>query len=211
MTGHRTIAFALFTYLLSATNVPAQPGDRYLITQARVLDLVFPLDVTPKPYFQKLVLRYGDTNTQLVVVTYPGNRSELISYSLEGMQSDDDLSQMISQLVANNPDIKDREIVAKLRLSTTRVPIDKDALKPLVEELKSLRISPILGGREVLDGGGEYEFWCDTWHDSVHYSLTGPFNRLPQDGLVQWMIKFRTQASEWVKGSSRGHQPRGKQ
>ncbi len=210
MTGHRNMAFTLLTYLLSAANVAAQPGDRYLDTKARVLDLVFPLDVTPKPYFRKLVLRYGDTDTQLVVVTYPGGRSELISYTLAGMQSRD-LSHLISEMVANSPDIKDREIVAKVKLSTTRARIDSDALNPILDELKAVHISPILADREALDEYSEYDFWYDSWRDSVHYSLTGPFNRVPQDQLVQWMIKFRAQASEWMKGSSKGHQSKGTQ
>src|SRR5271163_2498642 len=58
-----TVACALFSCLLFTATVSAQPGDRHLDMKARVLDILFPLDVTPKPYFLKMILRFGDSGT----------------------------------------------------------------------------------------------------------------------------------------------------
>jgi hypothetical protein len=71
--------------------------------KAQVLDLAFPLNVSAKPFLSKMVLRFGDSDTQITVVTYPGGKSELIRYSLAGMTSGG-LSQLISKMVAENPE-----------------------------------------------------------------------------------------------------------
>ena len=55
------------------------------------------------------------------------------------------LERFISKAVADNPQVKPQEIAAKLKVDVTRSPIDYDAaLGPAIEELKSIRISPVL-------------------------------------------------------------------
>ena len=203
----RAIVYVFFSCILSAVMAIAQPGDRRLDTKARVLDLLFPLDVTPDPYLMKLTLRFGDSDTQFVVVIYPvypvhpGGRSEIIRYSLAGM-GDGELSQLISKMLAQNPDVTDREIAAKLKVNVSRSPIKYDALDRALKDLKAVQISPILKSRVAVDEYSEYEYWYDTWQESVHYTITGPFKDAPQDQLVQWMIRFRARLADLMETHS---------
>lgn len=129
-----TLICALLSCILFATTATAQPGDRYLDMKARVLDVLFPLDVAPKPYFLKMVLRFSDSDTQLVVVVYPDKekywvrKCEITSYVLEGMGKGQ-LSQLISKMVAENPNVKEQEIAAKLKVDITRSSITPRRVK----------------------------------------------------------------------------------
>ncbi len=201
MTCRIAVACALFSCILFTTRATAQPGDRYLDMKARVLDILFPLDVAPKPYFSKMILRFGDSGTQLVVVVYPGGKSELIRYSLAGT-SGGEFSQLISKMVAENPDVKEQEIAAKFKVDVYRSPIEHEALNRALDELKAVRIPPILASRVAVDEFSEYEYWYDNWQESVHYTITGPFKNTPQDELVQWMIRFRANLPYLFKASS---------
>lgn len=188
----------MLSCVLFAATANAQPGDRRLDMKARVLDILFPLDVGPTPYFSRMVLRFSDSDTQLVVVTYPGGKSELIRYSLEGVSSRE-LAHLISKMVAENPDVKAQEIAAKLKVSVSRSPIESGALKPALDELKAIRISPVLVSRVAVDEFSEYEFWYDNWQESVHYTITSPFGKDPQDQLGRWMTKFRENIPNLLK------------
>jgi len=196
MSFRRSVMRALCFCLLSTVTAIAQTGGRNpLDIRGQVLDQLFPLDVTSKPYYVKLVLRFSDSDTQLVVLVYPGGESELISYTLRGV-SGDGLSQLISKLIAENPNLPYREIAAKVKVSTTRSPIEYKALSHALDELKAIRISPFLTTRVVCDEVSQYDFWFDTGEESVHYTLYGPFKEDPQDLIVQWMIKFRARFSK---------------
>lgn len=194
------VTCALFSCILFASTASAQPGDRNLDLKARVLDILFPLDLGPTPYFSKMVLRFSDSGTQLVVVVYPGGKGELIRYSLAGVKSGG-LSQLISRMVAEYPEITDREIAAKLKVDVSRSPVDHQALNRALDELKSIRISPVLESRVAVDAYSEYEFWYDTWQESVHYTITSPVGNAAQDKLAQWMTKFRENVPTLLKAS----------
>lgn len=198
---HRiVVTCVLFAFILFAAIASAQPGDRNLDMKARVLDILFPLDVGPTPYFSRMVLRFGDSDTQLVVVVYPGGKGELIRYSLAGLK-EGELSQLISKMISENPDVTDRGIAAKLKVEVNRSPIDDEALNRPLDELRAIRISPALDSRVAVDEYSEYEFWYDTWQESVHYTITSPAGNAAQDKLVQWMTKFRASVSNLLKAS----------
>jgi hypothetical protein len=196
VTFRRAVSSALFLCVLSAITVAAQPGNRHLDMKARVLDLVFPLDFASEPYFEKLILRFGDSDTQLVVLVYfnyparPGGNSEIIRYSIAGMD-DGELSQLISKMVVEKPDVKPEEIAAKLKVTVTRSSIDSKALDRALRDLRAVRISPILGTGICVDQCPEFDFWYDDGQDSVHYTISGDGGESPQEKLVQWMIRFR--------------------
>ncbi len=190
MVYRKVIICVLFSSVLLTGEAGAQPGDRHLEMKPRVLDILFPLDAGPTPYFSKMVLRFSDSNTQLVVVTYPGAKSELLRYSLDSM-SGGEFSQLISKMVAENPDVKPQEIAARLKVNVIRLPIEPGALRRSLDELKAIRISPVLASRVAVDEFSEYEFWYDNWQESVHYVITSPFGNDPQDELGRWMVKFR--------------------
>ena len=180
----------------------AQPGSRRLDMKAQVLDAIFPLEVGPDAYFSKMVLRFGDSNTQLMVVVIPGAKSEITHYRLVGL-SGNDLERLIAKMVAGNPQIKPQEIAAKLKVDVSRTRIDYDAaLAPSIAELKSIRISPVLAGRVSVDQFSEYEFYYDTGQESVRYTILSPFQSEPQDDLGKWMLKLRAKAEGWLKGNS---------
>jgi hypothetical protein len=201
------IACALFSSIFFTAKATAEPGDRYLNMKARVLDILFPLDVAPKPYFLRMILRFGDTDTQLVVVVYPDKekywlrRCEITQYALPGIGKNR-LSQLIPRMVAENPDVKDQEIAAKLKVDVSHSSIDPEAFNRALDDLKPVRISPVLASRIAVDESSEYGFWYDTWHECVHYTITGPFKDSPQDELVQWMIRFRASVPDLSKAGS---------
>lgn len=174
----------------------AEPGDRHLNKMARVLDQVFPLDVTPLPYFSKMVLRFGDTRTQLVAVVYPGGKAELIRYQLAGV-SDAGLSKLLAEADAS-PGSDLRHVTDNVRVDVTRSRVDSEALDRFVAKLKAVRISPILWSGVCVDECSEYEFWYDTWQESVHYTLTSGQRNADEDQLVRWMDEFRKNVPRWL-------------
>jgi hypothetical protein len=115
---------------------------------------------------------------------------------------DGQLSQLISKTVAQNPHVTDREIAAKVKVAVSRSPIGYEECDHFLNELKAIRISPILASRVAVDEYSEYEFWYDGGQESVHYVLTGPFKEDPQDKLVQWMIEFRAGVPDLLKAGS---------
>jgi len=173
----------------------------------RVLDLLFRSDAVSAPFFSKMTLRYGDSDSQLVVLTYPvypvhpGGQAEVINYTITGMGSDN-LSQFISKMAAQNPSVTDQEIVAKLKVKVKCSPISYEALKRFLDELEAIRISPMLASRVAVDEYSEYQFWYNNGQESVHYKVVGPFKDDPQDKLVQWMIRFRTGVPELISAAS---------
>ena len=206
MPDRRAATFVLLYCILMVATASAQPRDRYL-DKARVLDVLFPGDVEPKAYFEKMTLRFGDSDTQLVVVVYSDKekywirRYEVISYTLPGLK-EGQLSEMISRMAAENPNVKAEEIAAKVKVEVSRSPIEQEALKRAFDELKKVRISPLLGSRIAVDEYSEYEYWYDGGQESVHYKITAPFKGDPQDELVQWMIRFRSNLPKLLKSSS---------
>jgi hypothetical protein len=193
-----------FLLVLSAVGqlgggVPADMKDR-------VLDLLFRSDTVTSPFLSKTTLRYGDSDSQLVVLTYPvypvhpGGPAEIISYTITGMGSDN-LSQFISKMAAQNPSVTDQEIAAKLKVEVKRSPISYEALKRSLDELKATRISPMLASRVAVDEYSEYQFWYNTGQESVHYVITSPFGNDPQDQLGKWMTKFRDNVPDLLKAS----------
>lgn len=202
------MAYASFCCILFAVPAKAQPGDRYLYMKGRVLNILFPLDVAQKPYFQKMVLRFSDSDTQLVVVVYPDKdkywvrKCEVTRYALEGM-GQGQLSQFISKMLTENPKVKEQEIAAQLKVEITHSSIPVEVFNHALEELKAVRISPVLANRVAVDDYSEYEFWYDNWQESVHYVITSPFGNDPQGQLGKWMIKFRDNLHDLAGGAGK--------
>lgn len=196
----RNVLLITLSFILFVAKANAQPGDRHLDMKAQVLELAFPLNISAKPFLSKIVLRFGDSDTQITVVIYPGGKSELIRYSLAGMTSGE-LSQLISKMVVENPDVKAQEIAAKLKVDVSRTVLEQGALDRALDELKAIQISPVLASRVAVDEFSEYEFWYDTWQESVHYIVTSPFQGSAQDRLGKWMVEFRANLPKLLKTS----------
>jgi len=175
--------------------------------KGNVLDRLFRSDAVTSPFLSKMTLRYGDSDSQLVVLTYPvypihpGGQAEVISYTITGMGSNN-LSQFISKMAGQNPNVTDQEIAARLKVGVKRSPIGYEALRRFLDDLKAIRISPVLASRVAVDEYSEYEFWYNNGQESVHYKVAGPFKDDPQDKLVQWMIRFRAGVPELMSAAS---------
>jgi hypothetical protein len=197
----------LVPFLLVLSAVAQSGGGVPVDMKGRILDRLFRLDTASSPFLSKMVLRYGDSDSQLVVLTYPvypvhpGGQAEMISYTITGMGSDN-LSQFISKMAAQNPNVTDQEIAANLKVEVKRSPISYGALKRLLDELEAIRISPMSVGRVAVDEYSEYEFWYNGGQESVYYKVVGPFKDDPQDKLVQWMIRFRSSVPELMSAAS---------
>jgi hypothetical protein len=205
----RTAASILMYVSMALPVGNAQPGDRALDPKARVLNVLFPVEVSQRPYFFKVVLRFDDADTQVVIVVYPDKdkywvrRCEVTTFSL----NDDvkrELAESLSQLPPEATDEAVRAIASGLRVEVNRIVIAPEALDKSLSELKSIRISPLLAARISVDNFSEYEFWYDSWQESVHYSITGSPGKAPQDELVRWMLRFKADLPGLLKKSSGG-------
>jgi hypothetical protein len=205
--GARLGRFLLVPFLLVLSAVGQTGRGAPTDIKDRIFDRLFQLDTALSPFLSKMTLRYGDSDTQLVVLTYPvfpvqpGGQAELISYTITGMGSGN-LSQFISKMAAQNPSVTDQEIAAKLKVEVKHSPISYEALKRFLDELGSIRISPMLVGRVAVDEYSDYEFWYNGGQESVCYKVVGPFKGDPQDKLVQWMIRFRTGVPDLLSTAS---------
>lgn len=185
----------------------AQPGDRTLNPKARVLDALFPVEVPQRPYFFKLVLRFDEADTQAVVVVYPDKekywirRCEVTTYSLDDATRRE-LSESLSKLAPEASDDAVRAIASGLKVKTNHVAVAPEALDKSLGELKSIRIPPVLAAHVSVDAFSEYQFWYDSWQESVHYSIVGPPRDAPQDESVRWMLKFKADLPDLLKGPS---------
>jgi hypothetical protein len=196
-----TIFTCVFISLLTGR---AQPGDRTLNPKARVLDVLFPVEVPQRPYFFKLVLRFDDADSQVVVVVYPDKekywvrRCEVTTYFLDD-NAKRELSESLSKLAPETSDGGVRAIASGLKVEANHVAVSAEALDRSLGELKSIRIPPVLAARVSVDAFSEYQFWYESWQESVHYSITGPPGDAPQDELVRWMLKFNADLPDLLK------------
>jgi hypothetical protein len=193
--------------LCLALTAGAQLRDERMDTKDRVLDILFQSDAPASPFLTKMTLRFADTGTQFVVLTYPvypahpGGRAEIISYSIAGT-SNGKLSEIIARMVSQDSNVTAREIANRLKVNVTRIPINFDALENLMKDLRAVRISPVLKTRVAVDDYSKYDFWYDNGEEFVHYSMVGPFRDAAQDQLVQWMIRFRANLPGLTKVTS---------
>lgn len=196
MKGRLFLGSAVVLPFFVALVAIAQPGDGHVGIGDSVLDMLCPVESSGEPYFTRMTLRFGDSATQLVVLTYPpsranpSGRTELIRCSVGGMEGGN-FSQLIRKIQAKNPGATDQEIADKVKVEVTYASLDRKTLDDSMNDLKALRISPVLQGRIALDEYSVYQFWYDTGQEYVHYLIAGPFHDGAQDGLVQWMIKFQ--------------------
>lgn len=102
-------------------------------------------------------------------------------------------------MIAENPSANEQEIAAKLKVEVTRFSVEPQALSHTIEELRKIRISPVLNDRVAVDNYSIYEFWYDNWQESVHYAITSPLGNTPQDQLGRWMLGFRGSLQHLVK------------
>lgn len=206
MTSRTCFGGLLVPFLLVLSSIGQSGGGVPADMKDRVLDILLRPDTGASPFLSKTTLRYGDSDSQLVVLTYPvypvhpGGAAEIISYAVTGMGSDN-LSQFIAKVTAQNPSVTDQEIAAKLRVEVKRTPISYKALKRSLDELKAMQISPMLARRVALDEYSEYQFWFNNGQESVHYVITSPFGNDPQDQLGKWMMRFRENVPNLLKGA----------
>lgn len=73
----RTLTILVVTCSLFPSNGVARPWIVHSDMKTRVLNTLFPLDPTQKPYFTRMVLRFSDSNSQIVVVVFPGGKDPL--------------------------------------------------------------------------------------------------------------------------------------
>jgi YD repeat-containing protein len=187
----RSILVCLICFVAFSRVANGQPGDRVLNLKAQVLDALFPIEVEPRPYLTKMALRFGDENRQIIIVVYPGRKVEFIQFRIADVPTGE-FERLVSKAVAESPGAKAIDIAETFKVQTTRSSIDYDTvLRPALEELATIRLSPRLPGRIGLDQFSEFDFWYDTWQESVHYTLIGPYEGAGEDALLAWMVKLR--------------------
>ena len=195
----RLVALSIVLLAWSADS-GAQPGNRYLDMESRVLDSLFPLNVAQaKPYKWKIVLRFTDSASQVTLVSYAAARIEVLEHQVVGME-EGGIGRFVAKLLRQDASVSERRIAAQLKVKTTRTSIDREALSPLIDELRRIAPSPVLEDR----GGtnfARYEFWYDTWQEAVHFTVLYPWGSTPLDGLAAWMRKCREEVSPLLRAS----------
>jgi hypothetical protein len=192
----KAIMCLLFVLLLTL-QANAQPWNRHLNMKAQILDRIFPLSVESTPYYIKIVMRFGDSDSQFIIITYAGGLSELYQYTLDGMNNGA-LDEMIRKMEKENPDIKVEDIVSKLKVKINRSSLDSEKLFKTLESLKKVKITPFFQTRAILGDANDFEYWFDTGTECVYYSIQGPSKGDSQDELVQWMIHFRAKLAALI-------------
>lgn len=171
------------------------PGNRSGNIRAQAIDTLFTTGVEPS-YFSKLVLRFGDDITQWTFTVRQGGKAELTRLSLEGTTRAQ-FDRLILEAFENKT-MSAAQVAARLRVRTDRIALDYERqLKPALDGLTKIRLTPLLPGRVALESDAEYEFGYDTWQESVHYTVAGPFDDSGNE-LVKWMRRMRAQASAWL-------------
>ena len=178
----------------------AQPGSRHFDFVPQVLDALFPLEASEQPYLSKLVLRFGDTNTQLTVVMKAGDavgsRCEATRLTVTDLSGNS--LNALQRTIRDNPGLNPKEIAAMLKIQASRSAINCETdLLPALKELTAIRISPALAHGVSVDDFFEYEFRYDTWQTSVHYTIVSPFGKDPEGKLGKWMLKVRSSSERW--------------
>jgi hypothetical protein len=197
----QAVVCALLICVLSEPAAPQTTNRNPSEVDSDVLNLLFPLNVESKPYFVKFILRFHDTDTQLALIVYPGGASELVSFSLDNMNSGD-LFKLVSEMLAKNPSVRDEEIAAKVGVQTTRTVVEYKAVEPALNDLKSIRISPFFKTRIFVDDYSQYDYWFDSGQESVHYRICADSTGDPQDQLAHWMARFRANSASMGKHPS---------
>lgn len=183
------VCLMVSTHATAGNCVPKELKDR-------VLELLFPVEVDATQYLTRAVLRYGDTDTQLVVLVYPayprrsGGQAEVLRYSVAGMR-EGGLSAFIEKEITRTPNVTARQLAERLKVVVTRLSVDPALVKRSMEALAAIRISPALQTRTAVDNYSRYDLWFDTGQECVHYSITTPSNGSPQDQIAEWMNGFR--------------------
>jgi hypothetical protein len=197
-----TACAAMLCFLFTPVKLDAQERNP-LNVHDRVQDLLFPLNVESKPYFLKLILRFPSDASQLALVVYPGGEAEIVRTTLDSMHARD-LLQLVSKTLTENPHINEEEIVAKVKVRTTRFPTQYKTMEPILNDLRSIRISPFLNTRIGLDEVTWCDFWFDTGgQESVHYKVLGNSTLGDaQDSLARWMTRFRATCEGLVNRKS---------
>lgn len=203
----RLASVLLASFLIAPSTVAQSSGDVPEDMKSRIYDILFRSDADTSFFFSKMTMRFDDSDSQLVALIYPaypvhpGGQAEVISYTIIGM-GNDNLSHFITKAVARNPNVTAEEIAAALRVEVKRSPVKSEILSRSFDDLRSIRVSPLLVSRVAVDEYSQYEFWYNTGQESVHYKLVGLFKKEPQDKLVQWMIRFRSGISGLVNAAS---------
>lgn len=199
-----SVCKALGPFCLVVGILAQSAGEGAWAVKERVLDALFSAEASNAPYFTKLTLRYGDTDTQLTVLTYPAyprrsaGQAEVIKYTIEGVEPGR-LLQLVEKEMARQRDVTAHAVAAKLKVHVSRFPLDEQALEVPMKELSAIRLSPMLQTSVAVDDYSRYQLWFDTGQECVHYELTAPFNTRSQDQLVQWMISFRAKLPGLLK------------
>lgn len=197
MCRRKILVFLLVLCALSGTMARAQPGDRYLDMKARVLELAFPVKPSAKPYFVRLVLCYGDTDSQLMVVLVQGKkywqrRYDVYRYSLVGVKQGQ-LSRLITKMEKADPKVTPREIAAKLKVKVVQSTVDRRLMEKALDRLRKIKVPAALPSYVCVDAcpQDEFEFTYDTWQDRVRYVMTDPPPKTAEGKLLEWMTQFR--------------------
>jgi hypothetical protein len=102
-----------------------------------------------------------------------------------------------------NPNVTDQEIAAKVKVNVTHSVVDTKVLDRELEELKVIRVSPLLLDRIGLDNITFYEYWQDTGQESIHLRFMdpNPSEKEPKAQFVRWMKGFRSRVPGLIKVS----------
>lgn len=167
--------------------VICQPASRNISWKEMVLNKVFSVGLSEKPYIEKYVFRFGDTYSQMLFLIYDDNnklKCDAIIWCL-----DENSIQLLNS--RNAKTMAPEKIATQIKPIIKKICIDPKFILDKFERLKKIRISPALAMRACLGICPRFDFWYDNWAESVNYSIIGKPGNDSQDKLTQWMFKVR--------------------
>ena len=192
----RLLACAAWTIQLTAQSDPFQA------LQSQVYDTLFPRNVGDPLFFSKTVLRFGDSGTQTVIIVFgrATGQGEVYQYRLR-VTNGRALSQRIWKISTEKTAATAAEIAAGIQVDVTRTPIKAAPFVRVLDELKTIELSPLLASRIRLDDCPAYEFWYDAGgQESICYTLLMPSaEQWPLDRLGRWMLGVQSRLPDLLK------------
>jgi hypothetical protein len=192
---------AFFSLAIGAKMLYPQPGGQDLNLRAKVLDLLFVDEVAQRPYLVKLALRFGDSDSETVLVIYPGGKGDLISYDL-GDLAKGKLSEAIERAYSEKTNITANEIAAQFRVRKRRTPIEYNRIKPLLSSLERIHVEASLPISFAMDDTPQYEYLYDNWQESIRLVINKPRVNSSDDELIRWMHLFRDETERILDNST---------
>jgi hypothetical protein len=192
--------------LLGPNLAPAVAAHVYVDRQ-EVADRIFPsLSVIPvalggERYETRIILRFTDPDSEIVIKTHAKGRKTVDLYSLApGLSIEGETGRVQRQ----NPNATAQQVAVTIHVRKTSLAVSSNQVDRWLQALGSLSPPLTLELWVKFDSLSRFDFWADSNGDFVHYSMsnyaaggrTATTHENPLTPLARWMLQVRSEAEE---------------